>query len=161
MYIPLNLATSIFGMNIEQLNGNGQHIRVFIITAVVALAITGASWFVIEQVKSYRKWRRSDQEQSNRKTQFSLSVRFALITFLFSHRHTRWMFKSGAWWRLIVNHGSRLSNSYETRDGTFTAGEYVSMNIKECRDKVKDPYANFYLMTAGECRWTSAREKAE
>lgn len=155
MYIPLNLATSIFGMNIEQLNGNGQHIRVFIITAIVALAVTGGSWYVIEQVNSYREWQRSSfEEQYKKKTQFSLAVRFALITFLVLGGHTRWMFESGVWWRLIVNHGSRLNGAYVIEDGVFTAGEYVSMVIKK-HWKSTFRGSCFGLRMAESYRWTS------
>ena len=114
-------------MNIEQLNGNGQHVRVFIITAIVALAVTGGSWFAIEQVNSYRKWRKAGmKEQYDKKTQFSLAVRLALIGYLVSHWHTLWMFKSGAWWRIIVNHRSQLADPYVKDRESLTAGEYVS-----------------------------------
>lgn len=156
MYIPLNLATSIFGMNIEQLNGNGQHLHVFIITALVALVVTGGSWFVIEQVNSYNKWRRTNGErQHNRKTQFSLAVRFALIKFLVLHRHTRWMFKSGAWWRLIVNHSSRHIYGPDGENAELTACDYVSTGIALDRMFISK-YGQFSLNGAERCRWTSA-----
>ena len=97
VYIPLNLATSIFGMNIEQLNGNGQHLSVFITTAVITLAVTGGSWFFIEQINSYRKWRRRPSDiLYNGKTQFALVVRLALLVYLVSNGYTQWMLKSGA-----------------------------------------------------------------
>lgn len=40
LYVPLNLATSIFGMNIQQLNGTGVSIDAFLGTAVAALFLT-------------------------------------------------------------------------------------------------------------------------
>ena len=42
VYVPLNLATSIFGMNLSELNGSGKNIWVFLCTAIVALLTTGA-----------------------------------------------------------------------------------------------------------------------
>lgn len=159
MYVPLNLATSIFGMNIEQLNGNGQHLRVFIITAVVALAGTVASWFVIEQVNSYNKWRRrSGEEQYNRKTQFSLTVRVALITLLVLHGYARWMFISGAWWRLTVNHSSRMISVHCGQGGELTACEYVSMGITNHRKGFGSSFF-FGSETAKSCYWTVALKK--
>lgn len=129
MYVPLNLATSIFGMNIEQLNGSGQRLSVFITTAVVTLAVTGGSWFVIEQVNSYRKWRkRSFDTPYNGKTQFALVVRVAMLIYLISNWHTQWMLKSGAWWRILLNRKSLLQSHYKPwgLDDRLTAGEYVS-----------------------------------
>ena len=97
VYIPLNLATSFFGMNLEQLNGSGQHLRVFIITAVILLAVTGGSWFVIEQTNSYLKWqKRSLNETYDGQTPFALAVRLALLLWLVSKGHTYRMFTSGA-----------------------------------------------------------------
>ena len=129
VYVPLNLATSIFGMNIEQLNGSGQRLSVFITTAVVTLAVTGGSWFVIEQVNSYRKWRkRSRDALYDGKTQFALAVRLAMLVFLISDGHSKWMWKSGAWWRILINDRSLLTGSFGAMidDGSFTACEYVS-----------------------------------
>ena len=118
-------------MNIEQLNGSGQRLSVFITTAVVTLAVTGGSWFVIEQVNSYRKWRRRRRSDvlGNGKTQFALVVRLAMLVYLASRGYTQWMWKSGAWWRILLNHRS----FYKLRDENFlqidehlTAAEYVS-----------------------------------
>ena len=84
-------------MNIEQLNGSGQRLSVFITTAVVTLAVTGGSWFLIEQVNSYRKWRkRRPDAPYDRETQFALVIRLAMLVFLISHGHSKWMWKSGA-----------------------------------------------------------------
>lgn len=48
VYIPLNLATPIFGTSLQKLNASGQPVRVFIITAV--LDIASASWLRVDQV---------------------------------------------------------------------------------------------------------------
>ena len=121
-------------MNIEQLNGSGQRLSVFMTTAVVTLAVTGGSWFVIEQVNSYRKWRRRRRSDvlGNGRTQFALVVRLAMLVYLASNGYTQWMWKSGAWWRILLNHRS----FYKTRDENslkndehLTAAEYVSKYI--------------------------------
>lgn len=135
VYVPLNLATSIFGMNLEQLNGSGQHLSVFITTAVVALAVTRGSWFSIEQVNSYRKWRnRGHEEQYDGNTQFALSVRLAMLAFLVSNWDSLWVFKSGAWWRILVNNRSRVYNEWifpEEDRGRWNTGELVSKYGRE------------------------------
>lgn len=144
-------------MNLEQLNGNGQHFRVFILTAVIALAITGSSWFVIEQMNSYRKWQgRTTEDQYDGSTHFSLTVRFAMIALLHSKGHTHWIFKSGAWWRVIIDHRSRFVGPYDYGDGSLTAGEYLSRYIRSGRDFV---VGLSYLSGLHDCHWTSAPKK--
>ena len=56
VYVPLNLVTSIFGMNIQQLNSNGQQLYVFVITALLALLITFGIWLGIEFRSGYVQW---------------------------------------------------------------------------------------------------------
>ncbi|KAL8887424.1 MAG: hypothetical protein Q9215_005002 [Flavoplaca cf. flavocitrina] len=58
VYVPLNLASSIYGMNIQQLNGNGQSVWVFVVTAVIALFITAGTWYLSEEANTYRNWHR-------------------------------------------------------------------------------------------------------
>ena len=150
-------------MNIEQLNGNGQHVRVFIFTAVVALIITGGSWFVIEQVNSFRKWRRrSTEEQYDGNTHFSLAVRLAMIALLLSKGHTRWMLESGAWWRVVIDHRSRFVGRYDNGKGSLTAGEFVSKHIRSGmweRGLVSGPA--FKLKNTANYHWKSAPEEDE
>lgn len=47
IYVPLTTVTSVYGMNIQQINGSGHNIWVFLVTAVLALLVTGLSWLVI------------------------------------------------------------------------------------------------------------------
>ena len=146
-------------MNLEQLNGSGQPLRVFIITAVVTLAFTGGSWFVIEQVNSYLKWRkRSPDEPYDGETQFTLAVRLAIFATLLSIGCTSWMFRSGAWWRILINHRSRFISRYDPRiensdKGPLNAGEYASnYSQKDVRIMWKDvPFHD-------EGNWMSPRD---
>ena len=165
IYVPLNLATSIFGMNIEQLNGNGQQVWVFILTAVVALTITGGSWFMIEQINSYRKWqRRSTEEQYDGNTHFSLAVRLAMVALLLSRSrgHALWMLKSGAWWRIIVDHRSRYLGPHDSGKGSLTAGEYVSKYIRSQQHQPSDWVRPlFTLSIINKERWRRAPEEDE
>ena len=150
-------------MNLEQLNGNGQHVWVFIFTAAVALAITGGSWFVIEQINSYRKWqRRSTEEQYDGNSHFTLVVRLAMIALLLSKGHTLWMLKSGAWWRVIVDHRSRSLGPHDNGKKSLTAGEYVSKYIRsEWWQNGSTIGRPFGLSQGGDIIWTSAPEEDE
>ena len=152
VYVPLNLATSVFGMNLEQLNGSGQHIRVFIITAVALLAVTGGSWFLIEKFNSYMKWQqRSLDELWDGQTQFALGVRLALLVWLISQGHTYWMFTSGAWWRIMANHNSRMLHIHlpHSDNGRLNACGLVSKFRRKRSPKL-------WFEREGT-RWTSAK----
>ena len=119
-------------MNIEQLNGSGQHVWVFVATAAIALAVTMSSWFMIEQVNSYRKWsRRTNDQPYDGRTKFALVVRLAMLSYLLiNHKH--WTFESGAWWRIMINDRSEMffemSTGYAPAifEPPLNAGEYVS-----------------------------------
>ena len=110
VYVPLNLTTSIFGMNLSELNGSGKNIWVFLITAVVALLTTGVLWFVLEEVNNYLRWRKGVH---NVKELFALGQRIGMLVWLQQHGHTGWMWESGAWWRLLINSGSRAWSPME------------------------------------------------
>ncbi len=158
-------------MNIEQLNGSGQHLSVFITTAILTLVVTGGSWFLIEQMNSYRKWRRrSSEQQYDGKTQFTVAVRLALIAWLVSNRHTDWMFGSGAWWRIAIDHKSRIKDyiAYGSPSRIIpevpledlrrlTAGEYVSKYSKGFPDWV----VKKRFVGGWHIRWMSPREEDE
>ena len=107
VYIPLNLATSIFGMNLSELNGSGKNIRVFLCTAIVALLITGALWFVLEELNNYLKWRRGTH---NVKERFALGQRIGMLVSMQQRGYTGWMWESGAWWRILINSSTRASS---------------------------------------------------
>ncbi|KAL8802171.1 MAG: hypothetical protein Q9200_006679 [Gallowayella weberi] len=145
IYVPLNLATSIFGMNLQQLNASGQPLRVFLITAVLVLFVTGASWFSIDQFNDYIAWgynRPVRRSISDRHTDFSLAARIGMICWLVYHGHFSWMRKTGTW-HLILRDSRRscqLTHAggavYERSKFQYavtglTAGRYVSKFMRE------------------------------
>ena len=124
IYVPLNLATSIFGMNIQQLNQSGKSLRVFLATASVALLVTGSAWYLIEQVKSYTIWREDRLRHQRRKqtrqrinrpqpTKFSLMIRLNMLIWLLLSSYRFWIIRRGLWWRLLTNSSSRLCSTQE------------------------------------------------
>ena len=52
LYVPLNMATSIFGMNIQELNQSGHKVWMFVLTAVLALLVTAGGWFLVDQANT-------------------------------------------------------------------------------------------------------------
>lgn len=57
-FIPLNLASSIFGMNVQEINSTGWHIWVFVLTAVIAVTISILGlllWRILTNRPRYRE----------------------------------------------------------------------------------------------------------
>ena len=98
VYIPLNLATSIFGMNLVELNNSGKKLGFFLTTAVVILVITGDSWFLIEEINNYSRWKRSHDARIPQgycepvaKMQLAVGARIGMLALLWKDGHKSWM----------------------------------------------------------------------
>ena len=63
VYVSINLATSVIGMNLQQLNQSGQNVRSFVVTSILALIITGLMWFCLEQFNSVVDCKRKSRER--------------------------------------------------------------------------------------------------
>lgn len=106
IYVPLNLATSIFGMNISQLNGQGQSIEAFVHTALVISGVTAMCWFISSQYEGYRQWNektRISVHDSKRASGCSLSARVSLLLWLLWNGHSAWAWSNKAWIGLLTN----------------------------------------------------------
>lgn len=161
VYVPLNLATSIFGMNIQELNQNGQQFWVFMTTAVTVLIITTGSWFFLEQVNNYKTWTRGilDGEPKRRSgAKYTLAARVAMLVWLVLNGHKSWMQTSGAWWRILVNDRTSVQrffpgNMTVSRSTMgMTAGDYVTEFIAAERPGF-DPFDH------GVVSWNAVRTK--
>ena len=137
IYVPLNLATSIFGMNIQQLNGSGQQIWVFFITAVAALLITGGSWLYSSYLATHKailwyKERAAAKKSLNeeRKSgEYGLLLRIAMLIWLGRNGHTLWMWRSGAWAAILTNNETQMNqkpDSWMYEEPNRSACDYVS-----------------------------------
>lgn len=137
VYVPLNLATSIFGMNLSELNGSGQELWVFLTTAVIALVITGVSWFLIEEVYNYLRWQRSYDNRMRQKrghdprVRLTIGARMSMLALLWKYEHKNWLWRSGAWWRILTNNSSQLSEP--TQADELNACEYVLKHMMDIR----------------------------
>lgn len=57
IFVPVSLASSIFGMNVQQINSSGHSIKAFVITAIVLLLVSFLLWAVVSAVVAYRNHR--------------------------------------------------------------------------------------------------------
>ena len=135
VYVPLNLATSIFGMNLSEPNGSGKNISTFVCTALVALLTTGALWYVLKEVNNYLRWRKGVHHVQDG---FTLGPRIGMLVWLQQHGHTGWMWESGAWWRLLINSYSRVWFPIEV--GGRSACEIVSIYGVHGSHSAFDPF---------------------
>lgn len=53
VFIPINLASSIFGMNVQQINETGHSIWGFVVAALAMLAASGLSWTGWQAVQNW------------------------------------------------------------------------------------------------------------
>ena len=110
-YVPLNLATSVFGMNLQQLNGSGTSIGVFVGTAGILLFVTGVLWFFLEGAQAVRVFLRWLEEQDKiahsssaiASENHSIFVRLYMIWWLGKNGLFVWMIRTGAGWCLLTN----------------------------------------------------------
>lgn len=141
IYVPLNLATSLFGMNIQQLNGNGQNLWVFFTTAIAALLLTGGSLFLSKHFATHEAvtWYKERLEASTRykeraaaeraneeiveSQEYGFLLRIAMLVWLMRKGHKAWMWKSGAWIGITIN--SKASGIRSDGMETDSACSYV------------------------------------
>ena len=85
--MPINLATSIFGMNLQQLNQSGQNLWSFVVTALASLLVTAFLWFCLELYNSVvdykRRWNEffllRDRHRPRRSKAIRVAVSLGLI----------------------------------------------------------------------------------
>ena len=137
-YVPLNLATSIFGMNLQQLNGSGTSIGAFLGTVGGFLFVTGVSWLFIERIQNARimfgrlKGDRTSVLPRNSNVAF---LRFYMIWWLGRNGLFKWMTRTGAGWCLLINssEGFQPSGSLSYREG-LPAFDFVLDLMLESKD---------------------------
>ena len=143
-YVPLNLATSLFGMNIQQLNRTGQPMWIFIVTTIVAVSLTFFVWMLVEQRLGYVRWRNEMCALTHhaapwreRGTEYNFVTRLAILVMLIRNGYYRWAWYSGTWIRILTNERIGVDRQFTVKDDsgspmthTLTVCDYVCMNIK-------------------------------
>ncbi|TRX91108.1 hypothetical protein FHL15_008090 [Xylaria flabelliformis] len=89
-FVPISLSTSVFGMNIHELNENGQSIWVFILTTVLIVAATMILWGFMYQFQKY-----NSQPRDGIKEGKHWRTRSAALCQLIFRGHIIWAWKSG------------------------------------------------------------------
>ena len=128
-YIPLNLATSVFGMNLQQLNGSGTAIGAFLGTAAVLLFVTGMTWLVFQGVQDalivFRPSAVDILPVPRRKP--NIFLRLGLIWLLCRNGLCVWTIRTGAGWCLLTNSSKGFyskSRAFSDRNG-LAASQFV------------------------------------
>ena len=157
VYVPSNLVTSLFGMNIQQLNQSGQQIQTFFATLVAAVALTYSTWFIIEQRGAYIQWRKAmishAKERTDwpkRKKRYCLAVRISILNVLLYRGYGRWLWGTRAWIRILTN--DRFGNStkkFAENDWVKDYTRYTSCDYA-CKMLVKQPPGITIRATKGD-----------
>lgn len=113
-------------MNLQQLNGSGQSVRKFVLTALIALIVTGSTWYIAELVNSFRNWQRKRNRTEDKELapKYSVAERVAMIVWLVREGHRTWMTDTGAWSRILCNSRKPFRVSQDTH---LSVGELVSL----------------------------------
>lgn len=138
IYVPLTLATSVFGMDLQELNGSGRSLWIFIATVLAALAITGMTWMFLTELNRFRTWRRGlARPQETGDVRYAVSVRLYMFGGLILQGNGSWMVRTGIAWRLLVDSLSTFEPADEEsssfKDLTFsdlTAAEIAEHVIR-------------------------------
>lgn len=117
-------------MNLQQLNQNGQNLWVFIVTGVIALFITGVSWFCVEVITSYKGWINPRSRYDSRRYT-KLVSRLALLVWLVVNGHTTWMWRSGAWLCILSND---MLGKFHARAWEDVSTQRISLYTEEWSD---------------------------
>ena len=140
VYVPLNLATSIFGMNLQQLNQNGQHIWVFVITTIALLILTCFIWISTVQYLEYMNWRRDIKAYRSellRKWQergsqgYSFFIRVALLIDLLRVGCGRWVWTTNAWILILTDDDSRISRIFKSKGHPLRNTDYGDLTAND------------------------------
>lgn len=113
MYVPLNTVTSIFGMNIQQINDSGHNIWIFAVTSLIALLFTGTMWYLIESINAVKNELRDifreyaqqgpSAERVRGSKNYSLGLRLRLLTYYIKNSRCAWREKCIVSIRILVN----------------------------------------------------------
>ncbi|KAI0182622.1 hypothetical protein EV127DRAFT_487922 [Xylaria flabelliformis] len=140
-FVPISLSTSVFGMNIYELNENGQPIWVFILTTILIVAATMILWGFMYQFQKY-----NSQPKDIRKEGKNWWTRSATLCQLVFQGHITWAWKSGilvslltdgrvAFLRSCTRHYGMAHSSHEP---CYYVNKHIGMNDAFDCSKFKD-----------------------
>ena len=125
-------------MNIQQINGSGHNIWTFAVTSVVALLVTGLTWYSIEEINKVRVvLRKIDKDRFKGSPEYSLAFRVFMLWWLVLDGHLSWSWKTRAWSQILGNSNSEFRplgeehRFYRTKKGRKldTACDYVAYHM--------------------------------
>ena len=134
-YIPFNTVTSIYSMNIQEINDVGHPIWLFSVTAVCVVFLSVMSWILtlqFQEIKNYRKWRKSRKGWRNAnppRCKHSVGVHVLLIVYLLKDTTAPaiWILRSG----VLVN--ALLSSNESPGDGYNDTGYRQCSQMSACK----------------------------
>ena len=127
-------------MNLQQLNQSGQHVWVFVLTAVLALVLTFTLWIIIVLYRDYRQW--CDQMQAppeeewvKREKRYSFVIRIAILSLTVKIGYGRWLWVSGAWIRILTNERIKPALSLKALNQFSTREDLLDNELLDVFDK--------------------------
>jgi hypothetical protein len=99
VFIPLSYASSLFGMNINEMTGNGSSLWIFVVTSLALLISAMCFWGLSSTIQ--RRWARHMEERHPGNISFK-----EYITILYASIRTgnfKWMIREGILLGLMTN----------------------------------------------------------
>ncbi|KAI1813115.1 hypothetical protein GGS20DRAFT_586813 [Poronia punctata] len=122
-FVPTSLSTAIFGMNIRELNEDGQPIWVFILTTVLVTAGTMMLWGFMYQFQKYTslpKLPKLSFDEENPEY-YTRRKRLSVLCQLVFRGHTIWAWRSGILLSLLTNGRVAFLRSCRSHDAPLLA----------------------------------------
>lgn len=103
-----NLATSLFGINLQQLNQSGQQLWGFIVTMLIAMLVTAGIWYCIDEVNGIRRWKGEVPKKKEKRflgpgKEYRTGARLTMLYHLWRRGHFFRMFHANVWLRVLVS----------------------------------------------------------
>ena len=105
-FVPISLASSIFGMNLQEINQTGHTIVAFIVTAVAMLAVSGFAWLAWRAGRNFVLIRRHASRSKGFLAGYAYLSRWRKMKLMHqtvaelmseSRRPLRWLAEVGYW----------------------------------------------------------------
>jgi hypothetical protein len=98
LFTPLSMATSIYGMNLDELNHTGPSVKVFLVTAGCLLGTTLIVWRVIGSIENWWIARKLQRRRQGFQRCYKVFWRCAC------NGHFWWLIRSGIFLGLLSDH---------------------------------------------------------
>jgi CorA-like Mg2+ transporter protein len=124
VFIPLSLATSFFGMNIQELNSTGQPIWVFLVTSLGILLAALIIWAILYQWTKFLHAPELGGFIPRPGYEASLRTQVKSFVWLIFHGHIVWCWRSGILFSLLTSGRKEFTMTCDEKNDNCRSGTH-------------------------------------